>query len=154
LAAEGKNPFRRRPAKMKSIAKRYFFSYNEHELILRAFMKIILTFLFLLIAVMVLPVRAEVLSISDAEMDGIDAMGTISIGSYQWNDNHQFDASTNKGAIIMDGNAEQYVNAENLVNATQSAISTGVNISGDLNSNGGPISLTNNNEATAFVGGF
>lgn len=117
-------------------------------------MKIVSLIFILLVAVMVFPARAEVLSISDADLDGIDAMGTITIGSYQWNDNHQFDASINKGAIVMDGNAQQNVNAENLVNATQSAISTGVNITGDVNSSGGPISLTINNNATAFVGGF
>ncbi|HEY4485274.1 MAG TPA: hypothetical protein VI702_02970 [Nitrospiria bacterium] len=102
-----------------------------------------------------LSLQAEVLSVSEDEMGGISARGGISIGSYQWTDDHQFDASTNKGALIMNGSAQQYATSETIVNATQSAIATGVTSVGTISSGGNDvITITNTNESTAFVGGF
>ena len=117
-------------------------------------MRILLIPFMLLLIGLGFPVWAEVLPMSDSDLEGVSAKGEISIGSYQWNDDHAFDASTNKGAIFMDGYVQSNVTAENLVNATQSAISTGVTTAGDINSNGGSIIITNTNESTAFVGGF
>lgn len=101
-------------------------------------------------------VRAEALPMSDSDLEEVEAMGEIYVGSYFWNDNHQYDSSVNKGALTMDGNAMQYSSGQSIVNATQSAISTGVTVfNGDVAAgDGSMISVTNNNEATAFIGGF
>ena len=117
-------------------------------------LKALMVSFLLLASMMVLPAQAEVLSMSDAELEGISAKGEISIGSYQWNDNHQFDASTNKGAIVLDGYVQQYTSAEIIVNATQSAVATDVNAIGNISASNSTISITNTNESTAFVGGF
>ena len=81
---------------------------------------------------------------------------TVCVGTYEWNDNHQFDASSNKGAILMNGNTQQNLTSNINSVGTQSAIATGANVVGDLNpnANGDTFSLNNYNNATSFIGGF
>lgn len=113
-------------------------------------------FICVLIAVVtVIPAYAESLTLSDATLDGIDAKGNITVGSFSFTDNHQFDASQFKGAIHMDGFVQQNVTAEVNLNETQSAAAIGVNIIGDIaSSTGQTITQTNTNTATNFIGGF
>lgn len=101
-------------------------------------------------------VQAEPFSMTDAELGEINAKGDIYIGSYSWTDDHSFDSSINKGALILDGNAQQYMTGENVVTATQSAVATGITmVGGDVTAGAGAvISLSNTNEATTYVGGF
>ena len=118
-------------------------------------------------------VQAGPTSLSDDAMAGITAQGistgggslssscadnstSVCVGTYEWNDNHQFDASTNKGAILMNGNTQQNLTSNINSVGTQSAIATGANVVGDLNpnANGDTFSLNNYNNATSFIGGF
>lgn len=109
--------------------------------------------------------------LSDDELSGVSAKGidaggdvspscsstdnTICIGTFEWNDDHQFDASDHKGAIDMSGNVQQYVSANINVNATQSATSVSNNIIGDISSvSNTTISQENVNNTSGFVGGF
>ncbi len=114
--------------------------------------------------------QAEDLSLPDSALEGISAEGisvggdfstscsttstSICLGTYEWNDNHQYDASDHKGAIDMDGYVQQNVTAEINLNQTQSAAATGVNIIGDISTSGVTIQQNNTNNATSFVGGF
>lgn len=113
-------------------------------------------FICVLVAVAaVIPAYAESLALSDATLDGIDAKGDISVGSFSFTDNHQFDASQYKGAIHMDGFVQQNVTAEINLNQTESAAATGLNVIGNINSaSGQTITQTNTNTATNFIGGF
>jgi hypothetical protein len=79
---------------------------------------------------------------------------SICQGSFDWNDNHQFDASDHKGSIDMNGNVQQNVSSQINNNATQSAVAEGVNTVGNLSSDGGVITMNNVNNATSFIGGF
>jgi hypothetical protein len=79
---------------------------------------------------------------------------SICLGTYEWNDNHQFDASDHKGAIQMDGNVQQNVSAEINLNQTQGAGAVGVTVLGDSTMTNSTLNLTNNNSATSFIGGF
>ncbi len=79
---------------------------------------------------------------------------SICLGTFEWNDNHQFDASTDKGAIHMDGNVQQNVSAEINLNQTQSAGATGVNALGNISLSNSTLNLTNSNTSTNFIGGF
>lgn len=102
---------------------------------------------------------AEMLPMTNDELSDVNAKGSISLGYFDLNDNHQFDSSLNKGAIIMDDNVMQYATGEVIVNATQSAISTGVISVGDITNTdsgtfSGSINITNTNESTTFIGGF
>ena len=98
---------------------------------------------------------AESLPLSDAALDGIDAKGDITVGSFSFTDNHQFDASQYKGAIHMDGFVQQNVVAEINLVQTQSAAATGVNVIGNITgASGQVITQTNSNTATSFLGGF
>ena len=56
----------------------------------------------LLIAV---PVRAEVASVSDSDLDAISGKGdaTVTFGAYFWVDAHDTDASNHKGALDNQG---------------------------------------------------
>jgi hypothetical protein len=110
----------------------------------------------LLVGASVGSVMAEPLPVPDSELGEINAKGDILVGSYSWTDDHSFDSSINKGALILDGNAQQFVTGENVVTATQSAVATGVTmVGGDITTGeGSVISLTNTNEATTYIGGF
>lgn len=100
------------------------------------------------------PALSQPLPLDDSDLAGVSALGSITLGSYTWTDDHQFDASTNKGALVMGDYAQQYATGEIIVNATQSSIATGVTSIGSISSTGSTISITNTNESTAFVGGF
>ena len=109
----------------------------------------------LVVVAMLVPAHAESLVLSDTALEGIEAKGDISVGSFSFSDNHQFDASQYKGSIHMDGYVQQNVIAEINLNQTQSAAATGVNVIGNINSAAGQtISQSNANTATSFVGGF
>jgi len=111
--------------------------------------------------------------LTDAAMSGITAQGidtgggsissscgsnnnTVCLGTYQWNDNHQFDASSNKGAVIMDGYTQQNLSTEVNSVGAQSTTAAGVNVVGNLNTtpSGNTFYLNNYNNATSFIGGF
>lgn len=79
---------------------------------------------------------------------------SICLGTYEWNDNHQFDASDHKGAIHMDGYVQQNVSAEINLNQTQGSGAVGVTVLGDSSMTNSTLNLTNNNTATNFIGGF
>ena len=90
-------------------------------------------------------------------MDNTCTVGgsSICVGSYVWTDDHSADASTNKGAIVMSGNVQQNLVSNINVNTTQSPSASGANVIGDVNiPAGGSINLSNNNNATGFIGGF
>jgi len=106
-------------------------------------------------AVTVATAHAESQKLSDAALEGIDAKGDITVGSFSFTDNHQFDASQYKGAIHMDGFVQQNVTAEINLNQTEGSAATGVNVIGNVtNSTGQIITQTNTNTATSFIGGF
>ncbi len=129
----------------------------------------LLAYLFFMVTVAV-AARAETLPLPEDALKEISAEGistggdlstscvtssnAICVGTYEWNDNHQFDASNNKGAMVMEGNVQQNVAAESVVNATQSATATGVNVIGDIQLSNSTINVTNNNNSTSFIGGF
>jgi hypothetical protein len=114
--------------------------------------------------------KAEDLDLPDSVLGSISAQGisvggdltnscstsanSVCQGTFDWNDNHQFDASDHKGSIDQSGNVQQNVSAEINSNATQSATALGVNTVGNLNSDGGVITMLNTNNATSFIGGF
>jgi hypothetical protein len=110
----------------------------------------------LVAAVMVASAYAENMTLSDTALDGVSAKGgDISVGSFSFTDNHQYDASQNKGAIIMDGYVQQNVTAEINVVQTQGAAATGLNVISNItNSTGQSMNLNNVNTATSFIGGF
>jgi hypothetical protein len=104
-------------------------------------------------------------ALGDINAQGINVGGNLStscstnstsicLGTYEWNDNHQFDASIDKGAIIMDGNVQQNVTSEINLNQTQSAGANGANVLGNLTLSNTTLTITNSNNATNFVGGF
>jgi hypothetical protein len=125
---------------------------------------------FLLVSVSPATVRAEGLNLPDSVLGEISAQGisvggdltnscstsanSICQGTFDWNDNHQFDASNHKGSIDMSGNVQQNVSAQINSNATQSATALGVNSVGNLSSTGAEITMNNYNNATSFIGGF
>jgi hypothetical protein len=84
------------------------------------------------------------------------AANSICVGAFDWTDSHANDASTNKGAIIMDGYVQQNLTSNVNINTTQGAVAAGANVIGDVipASGGVTINLTNNNNATGFIGGF
>lgn len=81
---------------------------------------------------------------------------TICIGTYVWTDDHANDASVNKGAMVLNGNVQQNLVTNINVNTTVSPTATGVNTIGtvDLPVPGTTLNLSNNNNATGFIGGF
>jgi hypothetical protein len=79
---------------------------------------------------------------------------TVCLGTSEWNDNHQFDASNHKGAIDMNGNVQQYVSAEINLNQTESAGATGVNVLGNVSLSNSTVDISNTNNATSYIGGF
>jgi len=129
-----------------------------------------LTLILMLSAGTALPALAEDSTLSDSVMGGITAEGitaggdvslscstsaaSICVGTYDWNDNHQFDASIDKGAIVMDGNVQQNVSGEINMNQTQSAGANGANVIGNLSLSNTTLNITNSNTSTNFVGGF
>ena len=117
--------------------------------------------------------NADPNGLSDSDMAGITAQGidtgggsisstcgnnnsTVCLGTYEWNDNHQFDSSSNKGAVIMDGYTQQNLSSEVNSVGAQSTTSAGVNVVGNLNPipGGNTFYLNNYNNATSFIGGF
>ncbi len=117
--------------------------------------------------------NADPNGLSDSAMEGITAQGidtgggsisstcgnncsTVCLGTYEWNDNHQFDSSSNKGAVIMDGYTQQNLSSEVNSVGAQSTTSAGVNVVGNLNPipGGNTFYLNNYNNATSFIGGF
>jgi hypothetical protein len=117
--------------------------------------------------------NADPSDLSDAAMAGITAQGidtgggsitsscgsnsnTVCLGTYEWNDNHQFDASSNKGAVIMDGYTQQNLSSEVNSVGAQSTTAAGVNVVGSLipTPSGDTFYLNNYNNATSFIGGF
>lgn len=116
---------------------------------------------------------ADPSGLTDSAMSGITAEGidtgggsistscgsnsnTVCLGTYEWNDNHQFDASSNKGAVIMDGYTQQNLSSEVNSVGAQSTTAAGVNLVGNLNTtpSGNTFYLNNYNNATSFIGGF
>jgi hypothetical protein len=79
---------------------------------------------------------------------------TVCLGSYDLNDNHQFDASNHKGSIDMNGYVQQYTAAEINLNQTQSSGATGLNLLGNVSASNSTIDISNTNNATSFIGGF
>ena len=100
--------------------------------------------------------HAASIELSDSSLDGVQAKdGSISIGSFDLTDNHQYDASQYKGAIQMDGNVQQNVTAEVNLNQTQGAAAFGLNIIGNITTTSNQtINQVNSNTATSFIGGF
>jgi len=78
----------------------------------------------------------------------------ICFGTFELNDNHQFDASDHKGAIEMSGNVQQNVSTEINVNQTQGSTATGVTLLTTPSISNSTLTLTNSNNATNFIGGF
>jgi hypothetical protein len=129
-----------------------------------------ITLLLWLTTVSLLPAQAENTGLSDSALEEITAQGinvggdatiscsttstSICLGSYDWTDSHQFDASTNKGAIVMDGNVQQNVTSEINMNQTQSAGANGANVLGNVTLSNSTLNMNNSNTATNFIGGF
>jgi hypothetical protein len=84
-------------------------------------------------------------------MTGSDA---ICFGTFELNDNHQFDSSDHKGAIEMSGNVQQNVSAQINVNQTQGSTATGVTLLNTPSISNTTLTISNSNNATNFVGGF
>jgi len=131
---------------------------------------ITITYLVWLTTIALPAAQAENLGLSDSALEEITAQGinvggdstiscttnstSICLGSYDWNDNHQFDASTNKGAIVMDGYVQQNVTSEINLNQTQSSGANGANVLGNVTLSNSTLEMNNSNTATNFVGGF
>ena len=80
---------------------------------------------------------------------------TICVGTYVWSDDHSNDSSVNKGAMVLGGNVQQNLVTNINVNSTVSPTATGVNTVGTVTpSAGSTLNLSNNNNATGFIGGF
>ena len=80
---------------------------------------------------------------------------TICVGTYVWTDDHSTDSSVNKGAMVLGGNVQQNLVSNINVNTTVSPTATGVNTIGSVTpSAGATFDLSNNNNATGFIGGF
>lgn len=106
--------------------------------------------------------------LSSVSAQGVDTAGgnfssscannssSVCVGTYDWTDNHQFDSSTNKGAIIMDGYVQQNVSTELNGVGTQSALAQGVNVVGNLSVplTSDTLTMNNFNNATMMIGGF
>jgi len=84
----------------------------------------------------------------------VSASNSVCLGTYEWNDNHQFDASIDKGAIVMDGNVQQNLTSEINLNQTQSSGASGANVLGNVSLSNSTLTMTNSNNATSFIGGF
>jgi hypothetical protein len=84
------------------------------------------------------------------------ASDSICVGTFGWTDSHSNDASTNKGAVVMNGYVQQNLNSDINLNATQSATAQGVNINGSVSFTqpGQTLNMVTNNNATGFIGGF
>jgi len=139
-------------------------------MLIRKLSATVITLTFLLVSGLPNWAHAEGLNLPDSVLGEISAQGisvggdltnscstsanSICQGSFDWNDNHQFDASNHKGSIDMNGNVQQNVSAEINSNATQSATALGVNSVGNLSSSGAEITMNNINNATSFIGGF
>lgn len=78
----------------------------------------------------------------------------ICFGTFELNDNHQFDASDHKGAIEMSGFVQQNVSTEINVNQTQGSTATGVTLMTTPSISNSTLTMTNSNNATNFIGGF
>jgi len=80
---------------------------------------------------------------------------TICVGTYAWTDDHTSDASVNKGGMVLNGNTQQYLVSNINVNTTVSPTATGVNTIGTVSpASGATLNMSNNNNATGFIGGF
>ena len=81
---------------------------------------------------------------------------SICVGTFDWTDTHSNDASVNKGAITMDGYVQQNLVSNVNINTTQGAVAAGANVVGDVipTAGGVNINMTNNNNASGFIGGF
>lgn len=80
---------------------------------------------------------------------------TICVGTYVWSDDHSNDASVNKGALVLSGNVQENLVTNINVNSSVSPTATGVNTIGTVTpSAGSTLNLSNNNNATGFIGGF
>lgn len=79
----------------------------------------------------------------------------VCTGVFSWTDSHAYDSSQYKGAIHQDGYVQQNLSANVNVDATESAIATGANVVGDITSSTGTsITLSNNQNAVGYIGGF
>jgi hypothetical protein len=85
-----------------------------------------------------------------------NASSSICIGTYSWTDSHANDNSVNKGAIVYDGYVQQNLVSNINVSSAESPTATGANVVGTINAPqpGITISLSNNNNANGFLGGF
>lgn len=95
------------------------------------------------------PVKAEMVTVSDSDLDTISGKGdaTVSFGAYSWFDSHAADASNHKGALDNQGSiALSGINTANVWGAYAGAEAIGPAL------NGGNTSA----EATAnmAIGGF
>ena len=80
---------------------------------------------------------------------------TICVGTYVWSDDHSNDSSVNKGALVLGGNVQENLVTNINVNSSVSPTATGVNTVGTVTpSTGSTLNLSNNNNATGFIGGF
>jgi hypothetical protein len=86
----------------------------------------------------------------------IGGSNAICVGTYSWTDNHSSDASVNKGALILSGNAQEGLVTNINVSTTVSPTATGVNTVGtvDIPVAGAVVNMNNSNNATGFIGGF
>ena len=55
--------------------------------------------------VVAVPVRAEMVAVSDSDLDTVSGKGTaiINFGAYEWTDNHNNDSADQKGALANEG---------------------------------------------------
>jgi hypothetical protein len=90
--------------------------------------------------------------VDNSTVSATNANGNIQIGSYQWDDNHSADSSSNKGANIQSGDFSQVQqNASAVANAlawgtvSQSVITNNADVGHDQKSE---------SWAVMFIGGF
>ena len=112
----------------------------------------------------------------DAALDQVSAMGTstysvtgnvstdctltqssnsLCVGTYIWTDDHSNDQSVNKGALVQSGNVQQNLVSNINISSDVAPVSASANIVSNVNpSPGSTINLSNNANATGFIGGY
>jgi hypothetical protein len=80
---------------------------------------------------------------------------SICLGTYIWTDDHSNDASTNKGALIQNGNVQQNLVSNINISSTVSPVSASANIVSNVTpAPNSTINLSNSANSTGFVGGY
>jgi hypothetical protein len=84
-----------------------------------------------------------------------DSANSICLGTYIWTDDHSNDASTNKGAMIMNGNVQQNLVSNINISSTVSPVSASANIVSNVTpAPNSTINLSNSANSTGFIGGY